>query len=218
MKKGTDQLKDFDGIVVPGGFGKRGIEGKIAAAKFARERKVPYLGLCLGMQIAVIEFARHVLGLKNSNSTEIDLNAVHPVIHIMPEQEKRMLKKEYGGTMRLGSWACVLKPGSKAAKAYGVTRIEERHRHRYEFNNKYRKQLEAKGMIISGVTADNQLVEIIELSQHPFFVGVQFHPEFKSRPLRPGPLFKEFIKSALASRQTSKTIKTQAKERIRVLA
>ena len=196
-KKGPDELSAFDGIVVPGGFGKRGVEGKILAAQFARENLIPYLGLCLGMQIAVIEFARNVAGLKDANSTEMEVKTPHPAIHIMPDQEKKMLKKEYGGTMRLGTWTCVLKPGSKAEKAYGARRIEERHRHRYEFNNKYRKQLEAKGLVVSGTTPDNQLVEIIELADHPFFVGVQFHPEFKSRPLVPGPLFREFIKASI---------------------
>ncbi|HTL39599.1 MAG TPA: CTP synthase [Methylomirabilota bacterium] len=196
-KKGTEELADFDGIVVPGGFGKRGIEGKILAAGYARENQIPYLGLCLGMQIAVIEFARNVAGLKDANSTEIDLNTSNPTIHIMPDQEKKMLKKEYGGTMRLGSWTCVLKPGSLAHKVYGVSKIEERHRHRYEFNNKYRKQLEAKGLVISGTTVDKQLVEIVELADHPFYIGVQFHPEFKSRPLAPGPLFREFVKASI---------------------
>jgi len=197
IKKGTAQLKGFNGIVVPGGFGKRGVEGKILAAQYARVNKIPYLGLCLGMQIAVIEFARNVAGLKNANSTEMDLNTAHPAIHIMPDQEKKMLKKEYGGTMRLGTWTCILKPGSLAEKAYGTRKIEERHRHRYEFNNKYRKALEARGMIISGTTPDNQLVEIIELPNHPFYLGVQFHPEFKSRPTNPGPLFREFIKATI---------------------
>ncbi len=196
-KKGAAELSEFDGIVVPGGFGKRGIEGKILAAQYARENNVPYLGLCLGLQVAVIEYARNVANLKNAHSTEMDLNANHPVIHIMPDQEKKMLKKEYGGTMRLGTWTCVLKPGSLAAKAYGARKIEERHRHRYEVNNKYRKQLEAKGLVFSGTTPDNQLVEIVELPNHPFYLGVQFHPEFKSRPLNPGPLFREFIKVAI---------------------
>lgn len=196
-KNGTAELQGFDGIVVPGGFGKRGVEGKILAAQFARENKVPYLGLCLGMQIAVMEFARNMAGLKMANSTEMDPKTAHPVIHIMPDQEKKMLKKEYGGTMRLGAWTCILKPGSLAEKAYGTRKIEERHRHRYEFNNKYRKALEARGMIFSGTTPDNQLVEIIELPNHPFYLGVQFHPEFKSRPNNPGPLFKEFIKATV---------------------
>lgn len=196
-KKGTGQLEGFNGIVVPGGFGKRGVEGKILAAEFARENKIPYLGLCLGMQIMTIEYARNVVGLKNANSTEMDPKTPHPVIHIMPDQEKKMLKKEYGGTMRLGSWPCVIKPGTKAYEAYKSKKIDERHRHRYEFNNKYRKQLESKGLVVSGTTPDNQLVEITEVADHPFMVGVQFHPEFKSRPLVPGPLFREFIKASI---------------------
>jgi CTP synthase len=195
-KKGAEMLKGMDGILVPGGFGKRGIEGKILAAQYAREKKIPYLGLCLGLQIAVIEFARNVLKLKEANSAEFSASG-DAVIHIMPEQEKKLLKKEYGGSMRLGAWPCVLTPGSKAAAAYGTNKISERHRHRYEVNNKYRKQLEAKGMLISGTTPDKQLVEIIELPNHPFFVGVQFHPEFKSRPLTPSPLFRDFIKASI---------------------
>lgn len=216
IKKGSDELAGLDGIVVPGGFGKRGIEGKIIAARYARENKIPYLGLCLGMQIAVIDFARNVAGLKNANSTEIDLKTPHPVIHIMPDQEKKMLKKEYGGSMRLGTWTCILKPGSKAEKAYGVKKIEERHRHRYEFNNKYRKQLEAKGLVISGTSQDNHLVEIVELADHPFFVGVQFHPEFKSRPLTPGPLFREFIKASLKNHANTVKPIPKVKEEVAV--
>jgi CTP synthase len=197
FKKGTELLKGVDGILVPGGFGKRGIEGKILAAQYAREKKIPYLGLCLGLQIAVIEFARNVCKLKDAHSQEFNPNSEHQVIHIMPEQEKRMLKKEYGGTMRLGAWPCVIKPGTKAYEAYGTNRISERHRHRFEVNNKYRKILEAKGLVISGTTPDKQLVEIIELPNHPFFVGVQFHPEFKSRPINPAPLFRSFIKHSI---------------------
>lgn len=196
-KKGTELLKGMDCIVVPGGFGKRGIEGKIIAAQYCREKKIPYLGLCLGLQIAVIEFARNVCKLKEAHSTEFNPATPHPVINIMSDQEKKMLKKEYGGSMRLGAWPCVLKDGSKALEAYGQKRIFERHRHRYEVNNKYRKILETKGMIISGTTPDKQLVEIIELPNHPFFVASQFHPEFKSRPLVPGPLFREFVKASI---------------------
>jgi len=200
-KKGTEELNGFDGILVPGGFGKRGVEGKILAAQFARENKVPYLGLCLGMQIAVIEFARNIAGVKAANSTEMEPKNEQAVIHIMPDQEKKMLKQEYGGSMRLGAWPCVLKPGTKAFAAYGEKRIMERHRHRYEFNNKYRKLLESKGLVISGTTPDNQLVEIVELADHPFYVGVQFHPEFKSRPQNPGPLFRDFIKACLVNKK-----------------
>lgn len=209
-RKGLDALKGVDAILVPGGFGKRGIEGKILAAQFAREKKIPYLGLCLGLQIAVIEFARNVAKLRDAHSTEFDPKTEFPVIHIMPEQEKKMLKKEYGGTMRLGAWPCVLKEGTKAYLAYGVPRISERHRHRYEVNNKYRKLLESKGLVISGTTPDKQLVEIVELADHPFFVGVQFHPEFKSRPLVPGPLFRDFVKAAIKVKETPLVKKPKA--------
>lgn len=190
-------LKAVNGIVIPGGFGSRGIEGKISAAQYARENKVPYLGLCLGMQIATIEFARNVIKSKDVHSTEFNENTKHPVIHIMPDQEKKLLKKEYGASMRLGEWPCKLHKGSLAFKAYGEERIEERHRHRYEFNNEYRERLENAGLRISGTTPDNLLVEIVELKDHPWFVGVQFHPEFQSRPLRPHPLFREFLRACL---------------------
>lgn len=196
-KHGISLLEGMDGIVITPGFGKRGIEGMISAITYARENQVPYLGLCYGMQMATIEFARNVLGLKGANSTEIDPKTPHPVIDIMPDQEKKMLKKQYGASMRLGGWLCVLKDGSKALAAYGNKKIIERHRHRYEFNNKYRRQFEDKGFVFSGTSPDGHLVEIIELQDHPFFVGVQFHPEFKSRPLRPGPLFREFVKASI---------------------
>ena len=196
-KQGTELLANMDGIVITQGFGKRGIEGMISAITYARENLVPYLGLCYGMQMATIEFARNVLKLKNAHTMEVDDDTPHPVINLMPDQEKKLLKKDYGASMRLGAWACVLKPGSRAEKAYGSRKIEERHRHRYEFNNKYRKQFEAAGFIFSGTSPDGHLVEIIELADHPFFVGVQFHPEFKSRPLNPGPLFREFIKASI---------------------
>ena len=197
-KDGAEKhLDDMHGIVITPGFGKRGVEGMIQAITYARENKIPYLGLCYGMQMATIEFARNVLKLKNAHTVEVDDETPHPVIHIMPDQEKKLLKKEDGGTMRLGAWDCVLKPGSIAEKAYGARKISERHRHRYEFNNKYRKQFEAAGMIFSGTTPDGHLVEIVELADHPFFLGVQFHPEFKSRPLNPGPLFCEFIKASI---------------------
>jgi len=190
-------LEGFDGIVVPGGFGKRGTEGLIQTIQYARENNVPYLGLCYGMQMAAIEFARNVLKMKNANTVEVDVKTQYPVINLMPDQEKKMLKKEYGGTMRLGAWDCLLKAGTKAQKAYGTKKISERHRHRYEFNNKYRKQFEAAGMVFSGTSPDGLLVEIMELPNHPFFLGTQFHPEFKSRPLNPGPLFREFIKATI---------------------
>jgi len=186
----TEVLEELDGIVVPGGFGHRGIEGKIKTANFARRMRTPYLGLCLGMQVAVIEFARNVLNLPTANSTEFDPQTASPVIDLMNTQRNVADK---GGTMRLGNWVCCLTPGTKAYKAYGEAIVFERHRHRYEFNNEFRKRLEAHGIIISGRSADNSLVEIIELADHPWFVGSQFHPEFKSRPNRPHPLFRDFI-------------------------
>lgn len=204
-KQGAKKLlTGFDGICVPGGFGSRGVEGIISAIQFARTQKIPYLGLCYGMQLATIEFARNVAKLRTAHTTEVDSKARHPVIHIMPEQEKLLLKQEYGATMRLGAWDCVITRGTKTEKAYlkggwlkakGPAKISERHRHRYEFNNEYREKLEAKGLVVSGTTPDNQLVEIIELKNHPFFIGTQFHPEFKSRPLNPHPLFVEFIRA-----------------------
>lgn len=195
----NEQLKNLDGIIVPGGFGNRGIEGMILAAKYAREHQIPYLGICLGMQIAVIEFARNVLGLADANSGEFDEQCEHKVIDFMPGQSEEIDK---GGTLRLGSYPCVIWPGTQMEKCYGAGRIQERHRHRYEFNNKYRRELTEAGLVISGTSPDNRLVETIELREHPFFVGVQFHPEFKSRPNQPHPLFKGFISAAL--RQTNK--------------
>ncbi len=196
-------LKNYDGICVPGGFGSRGVEGIIEAIKYARVNKIPYLGLCYGMQLATIEFARHVAKLRTAHTTEVEKESRHPVIHIMPDQEKLLLKQEYGATMRLGAWDCVLAPETKTAKAYqragwikktGKLKISERHRHRYEFNNEYRDKLVEAGLVISGTTPDGALVEIIELKDHPFFVGTQFHPEFKSRPFSPHPLFQEFVR------------------------
>ncbi len=189
------KLSSVDGIVVPGGFGIRGIEGKIQAAKFAREHKLPYLGLCLGLQVAVVDFARHVAGLKGANSTEFEPETPYPVIDLMEEQQD---VEAMGGTMRLGLYTCDIKPGTKAAAAYGKKRIQERHRHRYEVNNKYRDKLSRKGLIFSGMNPDKDLVEIIELPEHPFFMASQFHPEFKSRPTRPHPLFRDFIGAAKA--------------------
>ena len=183
-------LGDCDGILVPGGFGSRGIEGMITAARYARENGIPYFGICLGMQIAVIEFARHVLGFADANSTEFDENTAHPVIGLMPDQ-KHIIDK--GGTMRLGAWPCRLAEGSRAAQAYGTDLISERHRHRYEFANEYREAFEANGMRLSGQSPDGTLVEIVERADGPWFVGVQFHPEFLSRPNRPHPLFRAFI-------------------------
>jgi CTP synthase len=195
-KDGTGCLKGFDGIVVPGGFGARGIEGIITAIRFARENKVPYFGLCYGMQLACVEFARDVVGLKDANTTEVNAKTKHPIIHVMPDQEKKMLEKNYGGSMRLGAWDCRLVSGTVSRDAYGKVLISERHRHRYEFNNEYRDQLVKAGLVIAGTTPDGQLVEIVELKNHPFFVGVQFHPEFQSSPLKPHPLFLAFAKAA----------------------
>ncbi len=195
-KKDLSILSNFAGVVVPGGFGSRGVEGIISAIRYVRENNIPYLGLCYGMQLATIEFARHVVGLKKANTTEIDPKTPHPVIDLMLEQKKNLAYSRYGGTMRLGNYSCRLMKGTKAQAAYGQFNILERHRHRYEFNNKYRRQLEKKGLVIAGVNKKQNLVEIIELKNHPFFVGTQFHPEFKSRPLRPHPLFREFISTA----------------------
>ena len=191
-------LQKYDGIVIPGGFGGRDVEGKIRAIRYAREKKVPLLGLCYGMQLVVIEFARNVGGLKKANSTEIRKDASQPVIDIIPEQLKRISVGEYGGTMRLGAYPALLEKGSIARFAYKKDRIIERHRHRYEVNPKYIKKLEAKGLIFSGKSPDGVLMEIAELprSQHPFFVGTQFHPELTSRPFNPNPLFREFIRAA----------------------
>jgi len=195
-----DLLAGFQGIIVPGGFGSRDIEGKIEAIKYARINKIPYFGLCYGMQMASIEFARNVLGLEGAHTTEVDDETRHPVIHIMPDQVKNMLARDYGGTMRLGAWDCVLKENSLVRNLYGRKEIAERHRHRYEFNNEFREVFEKNGMLISGTSPDGKLVEIIELENHPFFVGTQFHPELKSRPLDPHPLFLGFIKAAAKSK------------------
>ena len=187
------KLKKIKGIVVPGGFGPRGIEGKIFAAKYARENNIPYLGLCLGMQVATIDFARHVLETKDANSTEFDSKTKNPVIHILPGHTE---DEDKGGTLRLGAYPCILDKESKSYKAYGASKISERHRHRYEFNMDYKKILEQAGMIFAGISPSKKLIEIIELKNHPFFVASQFHPEFKSRPLRAHPLFKDFIKAS----------------------
>jgi CTP synthase len=191
--KGWETVKSVDGIIVPGGFGSRGIEGKILAAKYARENKVPYLGLCLGMQVMCVEFARNVLSYEDANSTEFDRSTSHPVIDLMLEQRSI---SEMGGTMRLGLYPCILQPGTKVAEAYHEVKVEERHRHRWEFNNAYRKEFEEKGMVFSGISPDGLLVEIAELKDHPYMVGSQFHPEFLSRPMRPHPLFVGLIKAA----------------------
>jgi CTP synthase len=191
--RGFDRLEQVNGIVVPGGFGERGIEGKVVAAKFARLREVPYLGLCLGMQVMVIELARHAFENEDANSTEFNPTTPHPVIDLMPDQRDIA---DLGGTMRLGSYPCHLVEGTVAATAYQTDLVHERHRHRFEFNNEYRESLQAAGLALSGLSPDGRLVEIAELRDHPFMLGSQFHPEFKSRPTRPHPLFSTFVKSA----------------------
>jgi CTP synthase len=202
-KNGLSILKGLDGILVPGGFGDRGTEGKIAAAKYARENKIPYYGLCLGLQIAVIEYCRNVLKLKGANSTEFDAHAPHPVINMMEEQ-KSVIDK--GATMRLGSYECALTPGSLAAKAYKAPSIRERHRHRFEVNNAYVGQLQRGGLVISGINPRRNLVEIVEIKDHPWFLAVQFHPEFQSKPNKAHPLFAAFIAAALKNKKPAKKV------------
>jgi len=198
LEEGREELlRGVDAIVVPGGFGERGIEGKVMAARYARERGIPYLGLCLGMQVMVIEYARHVLGWQGAHSTEFDPQTPYPVIALMEEQ---VGVEEKGGTMRLGAYPCLLRPGTKARALYGAEVVMERHRHRYEFNNRYREELEAAGLLASGTSPDGSLVEVCEVRDHPFMVGCQFHPEFRSRPGRPHPLFVGLVGAALAQR------------------
>lgn len=224
LEKNEINLSNYDGIIVPQGWGTRGVEGKIMAAKYAREKKIPYLGLCFGMQMAVIEFGRNVVGLKGANSEEVDSKTPNPVIHIMPNQKEYLVKKQYGGTIRLGAWPCLVKEGTKLYKIYeeygnlkdapwykeGVIAFDnkiafpksqkivyERHRHRYEFNNDYRDQYEQKGFVISGTSPDGKLVEAVEIPDHPFFVGTQYHPEYLSRPLSPHPIFVAFVKAII---------------------
>ena len=187
-------LGDMAGIIVPGGFGSRGVEGMISAAKYARENNVPYLGLCLGMQVAIIEFARHVCGFHDAHSVELDPNTTHPVIALMPDQNG---VEDIGGTLRLGSYPCVLDPTSKARELYGSEEIHERHRHRYEVNNDFRAALTEGGMKLCGTSPDGRIVEMIEIPDHPWFLATQAHPEFKSRPNRPHPLFKGFVEAAV---------------------
>jgi CTP synthase len=191
----ADALKNLDGILVAPGFGSRGIEGKIEAIRYARENKVPFLGICLGMQCAVIEFARNVLGHTGAHTTEIDKDAAHPVISMMEEQKQIL---DYGGTMRLGAYPCELKDGSKVFEAYQQKRISERHRHRYEFNNDYLEAFEAAGMKATGINPESNLVEVVEIPEHPWFVGAQFHPEYKSTVDNPHPLFVAFVKAVVA--------------------
>jgi CTP synthase len=202
LTENHDVLATLDGILVPGGFGVRGIEGKVAAIRYAREQNVPFLGLCLGLQCAVIEFARDACGLTDANSSEFEATTPHPVIDLMPDQ-KDILNK--GGTMRLGVWACKLEPGSTAHGLYGESVVLERHRHRYEVNNRYRRVMEEHGMTFSGTTIEGRLVEIIEIPSHPFFLATQFHPEFKSRPTRPHPLFRGFVGASLARAESART-------------
>ncbi len=198
------KLSGIDGILVPGGFGSRGVEGKIASIEYARTKKIPFFGICLGMQCAVIEYARNVLGLTGANSEEFDLTTQHPVIYLMREWydfrtqtiEHRDPTSDKGGTMRLGAYPCVVAPGTKAAAAYGASEISERHRHRYEFNKAYAGNFEESGLVLSGLSPDGELVEMVELPDHPWFLGCQFHPEFKSSPMRPHPLFREFVAAA----------------------
>jgi len=192
---GADKfMYDVDGLLIPGGFGERGVEGKIEAIRYVRENKIPFLGICLGMQCAVIEYARNVCGLEEAHSYEFYRDLKHPVIHLMADQEG---VTELGGTMRLGAYPCVLDEKSRSYEAYGVKEISERHRHRYEFNNVYREMLTRDGLLLTGLSPDKRLVEIVEVAEHPWFVGVQFHPELKSRPTRPHPLFRDFIKAAV---------------------
>ncbi len=195
------ELSQYDGIIVPGGFGSRATEGKIKAIQFCREQKIPYFGLCFGLQLAVIEFARNVCGLKDATSTEFLKDAKTPVIDVMPDQKVLLEEKRYGGTMRLGAYPCKVKKDTLAYRAYGTEEISERHRHRYEVNNTYREILESKGLVISGINTERDLVEIAELQKHPFFLGTQFHPELQSRPLRPHPLYGEFIKACLKRKE-----------------
>lgn len=193
-----EYLKEADGILVPGGFGDRGVEGKITTIKYARENKIPFFGICLGMQLAAVEFARNVCGLTGAHSSELDPNTPYPIINLLPDQENVV---EIGGTLRLGSYPCTLTEGSQAHKEYGEINITERHRHRYEFNNFYRERLTNKGLVLSGVSPDGRLVEIVELPEHPWFVAGQFHPEFKSRPEKAHPLFAGFIKASLENKR-----------------
>ena len=215
LEDGSDlaKLDDCDGILVPGGFGSRGMEGKIQAVTYARERNIPFFGICLGMQLAVVEFARNIAKIEGAHSVEFNLTTPHPVIYLMTEWfdfrtgkiEKRDQHSDMGGTLRLGAYPCMLKEGTLAAAAYKKDEIRERHRHRYEFNNAYRQQLEEAGLIISGTSPDGNLVEICELANHPWFLGCQFHPEFQSKPMMPHPLFRDFIKAAMTYKKSNKS-------------
>ncbi|MBI4692218.1 MAG: CTP synthase [Candidatus Terrybacteria bacterium] len=198
--KKLNELLNYNGIIVPGGFGMRGVEGKIKAIQFSRENNIPYFGLCYGMQLAVIEVARHLAGMKNANTTEINPDTPFPVIDLAEDQKENIKNSRYGGSMRLGSFPCEIKKESVSFRAYKEKTVLERHRHRYELNNDFKDKLEKAGLMMAGVNRERNLVEIVEFKNHPFFVGVQFHPEFKSRPLQPHPLFKEFIRACLTAR------------------
>jgi CTP synthase len=201
------ELETVDGVLVPGGFGSRGWEGKILACQVAREQSIPYLGICLGMHVAVSEFARHVCGMEGANSTEMDPETPYPVIDLLPEQKEI---EDLGGTMRLGAQAVELAEGTRARAVYGEGTIHERHRHRYEVNNQFRELLIAEGLVVSGTFQEGRLVEIVELPDHPWFVASQFHPEFKSRPTRPAPLFREFVGAALERSRSRAAVSVEA--------
>jgi CTP synthase len=209
LTSGLGLLDGVDALLVPGGFGERGIEGKIQAIRHARETGLPFFGICLGMQCAVIEYSRNVLGLEGAHTLEHSPHTPHPVISLMPDQKNL---HDLGGTMRLGAFDCTLTPGSLAHKLYGSLQISERHRHRFEFNNDYRKPFQSSKMKLSGVNPERNLVEIVELADHPFFIGVQFHPEFKSAPLKPQPIFKGFVAAALAQKKTADRGRVRAVE------
>ncbi len=201
-KKAIRKLSSFDAIIVPGGFGTRGVEGIILAIRYARENNIPYLGLCYGMQLACIEFARHILKKPDAHTVEVNPKTTNPIIHINPLQASNMLENKYGGTMRLGAYDCALRKDTKVHEAYGSGMISERHRHRYEFNNDYREEMDKAGLMVVGINPETDLVEIVELENHPYFVGVQFHPEFKSRPMHPHPLFVGLVKAALHTKKS----------------
>jgi CTP synthase len=216
--EGTAALEDMDAILVPGGFGKRGVEGKIRAIRYARENRIPYLGICLGLQLAVIEYARNVAGLEGAHSTEFDPQSPHPVIALIHEwldragqRETRSEQSELGGTMRLGGQVCLLEPGTRAREIYGRERILERHRHRYEVNNSYLTALQAAGLKVSGLSPAEHLCEMIELPEHPWFIACQFHPEFSSTPREGHPLFKSFIRAALRRVEGGRTVMVGAR-------
>lgn len=200
FEEDSDRLKEldqYDGILIPGGFGSRGVEGKIKVIEYARTNTIPYFGICYGMQLAIVEFARNVCGLQEANTAEINPDTENPVVHVLPEQASHLAEEKYGGTMRLGTYTCHIGEGTKAHDAYGVAEVVERHRHRYEFNNAYRERFAEQGLVFSGINVKRDLVEIVELPEHPFFVGVQFHPEFQSRPLSPHPMFVAFVKASI---------------------